>query len=615
MIPVSEIMTVIWWITYPVFPMVQWGREYPPFFVYVRQGLASVQKTTEWYNTVKDFIFPFIVVALFWYPIVCSLSWTVTRTVQFAKWVGKAPGFLLSVVNCVMEVLVWQHVKQIYIETGAYKKAKVIGHRAGGKGVIRERLLPGLEIDADNTMPAFQARIWILFEGEYRPIGHLFRCGNKQVDWLVTAAHNVTNFKSGKAFLQDSNGVELDFDFGGFQFIDGVDVAVKPYNITASNGFSMTKAKMADRISQRSEMVKIVGTNGNSMGPLRHDEDIFGQVVVSASTAKGFSGAPYYTNKTVYGVHYGAFAEKNVGYDITYVLALFLAAETDYWYQKYVALDSDEVKAVKKTRRVDGDDVLLRLDGAYKRISQKEYDLWEQLYELESYEEAGSSDEPRRQKVYGVEKELEQVRKKKEKKQQYEEECVDTSTFVDVEQKQENSNSPASAAVQESSEGAATVSSLKPLTQSQTPEFVSAADLLKPGLAEAQPTVASEASAGPGPTPAPRKSASGTTSGLRVRLEADFMQQLKRDISATKVKGQKRPGGKETFLHEACLKSVDLGLVDFQKAMAQMATIISPERLRQLPKERQDHFVERYALFQQVWAEAQAEWKTRTQTD
>jgi hypothetical protein len=518
--------------------------------------------------------------------------------------------------SAIAEATVWRYVKQIHLESGLYKKTKVIGHRSGGRGVIRERLLPGLEIDADNTMPPFQARIWVLFEGEHKAIGHLFRCGNKQVDWLVTAAHNVANFADTKAFLQDSKGNETEFDFNGFEFVDGVDVAVKPYTMkTNSSGFSLTKANVAERISQRSEMVKIVGTNGNSIGPLRHDDNIFGQVVVDASTAKGFSGAPYYTNKTVFGVHYGAFADKNVGYDITYVLAIFRTAETDYWYQKYMSLDDSELREARASRRIEGDNVVIRFDGSYKRISQKEYDYWEQLNELESYEEAGLSDEPRRQKVHQLETELSQLRKVKKSRKEYEEECVNTSTFVDVEQPQENSNSPAPAAALENTAAAAIVSNQEQLTLAPTPPFVSAVTLLRQDSSQKEQTEGSPAIAGPGQTPVPRKLASETISALQLTLEPNFMQLLKKDISDSKVKGSNPPGGKMKFLHDACLRDAGLGLADFQKATAQMAIITSPERLKRLSSERQEQNVERYALFQQIWAKAQADWKTRTQTN
>lgn len=74
----------------------------------------------------------------------------------------------------------------------------------------------------------------------------------------------------------------------------------------------------------------------------------FGMVVYRGSTARGFSGAPYYLGSYIYGVHLGSSA-LNLGVDIQYIFVLMLRNESPVDHK-----ESTEDYAMEQIRKLGG---------------------------------------------------------------------------------------------------------------------------------------------------------------------------------------------------------------------------------------------------------------------
>lgn len=159
------------------------------------------------------------------------------------------------------------------------------------------------------VLPPFQAMIMASLDGiTYHVMGQCFWVD----EGLVTAAHVIEGYRYLSIFRDEEHRIDISPDL--FEIGHG-DYAVcrEPAMITQKVG--LAKAKLSRLAIQKDSglSVNITAMSRRTIGFLdRHPQ--FGYVQYTGSTTKGFSGAPYYFGRTVFGMHLGADAT-NMGYD------------------------------------------------------------------------------------------------------------------------------------------------------------------------------------------------------------------------------------------------------------------------------------------------------------
>lgn len=223
----------------------------------------------------------------------------------------------------------------------------------------------------NTPLPAFAAVVEIFRSGSWYPAGICYRTGQG----VLTCSHVV----NGAERIRLSNGPNVS-EFAGEVFEhqeDLGDVALARIEVTW-----MKKAKVAKSGLSAGDRMMVMVHNGvnASMGPLSSD-DVFGMVKYEGSTARGFSGSPYYMGNTVFGMHVGA-GKVNLGYESGYLeLSLQNESSEDYF------LNIVRSGAKHKIRRspFDPDEIMIKVRGRYVIVDEEEY-----------YEALGRQEEPER---------------------------------------------------------------------------------------------------------------------------------------------------------------------------------------------------------------------------
>lgn len=266
-----------------------------------------------------------------------------------------------------------------------------------------EKMLPGSMFEKA-VMPKFQCEIHGSRGGsEFHVRGQGFRTETG----ICTAAHVVSDLDEIKIVVGDKfvilpKNEETEDDFlqleGDLMMIFLED---KHFGI-----LGMTKPKLsALAVTEGSGlMAQVVACGQRSMGFLTPLEDKFGYIEYQGSTVGGFSGAPYYVNNIVFGMHLGGHVA-NIGYDAAYLRSLLnpskrtikedgLAyvgedseewlneqierSENFQWSQSPFSPDEYRVKINSQYYFVD-DDVFGRMYGRHKGKSHKMSNKFEDL--------------------------------------------------------------------------------------------------------------------------------------------------------------------------------------------------------------------------------------------
>uniref|UniRef100_A0AAU7L0M3 Peptidase S39 domain-containing protein n=1 Tax=Zeugodacus cucurbitae sobemovirus 2 TaxID=3159483 RepID=A0AAU7L0M3_9VIRU len=176
-----------------------------------------------------------------------------------------------------------------------------------------ERMMSDSTFESVKVLPSFQAAVMGSLDGlTYHMIGQCFRVD----EGIVTAAHVVEDFPYLCIFKDEEHKVNISAD--RFQIGDGDYACCRQVDdIVQKTGISQAKfARLA--VQKNSGLsVNIVAMNRRSIGFLREHVQ-FGYVEYLGSTIKGFSGAPYYFGKTVFGMHIGSH-KTNLGYDAAFL--------------------------------------------------------------------------------------------------------------------------------------------------------------------------------------------------------------------------------------------------------------------------------------------------------
>nr|UKZ11866.1 hypothetical protein [Guadeloupe mosquito virus] len=202
----------------------------------------------------------------------------------------------------------------IYVEVrnwwGKDHRVFVVPNGQAGAGTyVSEKAMPGSSFEVAKVLPTFQAMVMASLDGiTYHVMGQCFWVD----EGLVTAAHVIEGFEYLCIYKDEEKRIEVGpktFEIGNGDYA----VCRNPTLITQKLGLS--KAKFARLAVEKDAglSVNITAMGKRTIGFLdRHPQ--FGYVRYSGSTIKGFSGAPYYFGRTIFGMHLGS-DSKNLGYD------------------------------------------------------------------------------------------------------------------------------------------------------------------------------------------------------------------------------------------------------------------------------------------------------------
>lgn len=178
---------------------------------------------------------------------------------------------------------------------------------------VGEKAMPNSFFEHVKVMPPFQAMVMASLDGKsYHVMGQCFWVD----EGLITAAHVIEGFDYLCIYRDDDHKINIEskvFEIGHGDYA----VCRDPLLITQKVG--LAKAKLAKVAVEKDAglSVNITAMEKRTIGFLdRHPQ--FGYVQYTGSTSKGFSGAPYYFGRTIFGMHLGADV-RNIGYDAAFL--------------------------------------------------------------------------------------------------------------------------------------------------------------------------------------------------------------------------------------------------------------------------------------------------------
>lgn len=192
-----------------------------------------------------------------------------------------------------------------------------------------ERMKPGSTFYPQDS-PQFQCELYALDNttGIFMKMGQAWRFKN----FIVTAAHNLPPTADVIRFLRKDN--HIDVNRNKFEIDDDLDLANIELTTTQFNTLGLCQAKVGKLGLLSSTFTHVAAFGQASVGTLEPGKT-FGMVNYDGSTISGYSGAPYYLHKTVYGMHLGA-GSTNLGLDANYIARTLMKKEAteDYLIQQ-----------------------------------------------------------------------------------------------------------------------------------------------------------------------------------------------------------------------------------------------------------------------------------------
>lgn len=179
-----------------------------------------------------------------------------------------------------------------------------------------EKMVQGSEFEQSALAPQFQCEVHCSADGkQFFPAGQAFWV----TEGLITAAHVIS--EADYTILR-RNDAEVEILKDDWEFCDGDIAILRDLNPRVVQKLGLSKAKLSPHALNMNAglMVQVVAFGKKTFAFLNpHDQ--FGYCEYKGSTVRGFSGAPYYMNKTVYGMHLGG-SVVNLGYEAAYVKAI-----------------------------------------------------------------------------------------------------------------------------------------------------------------------------------------------------------------------------------------------------------------------------------------------------
>lgn len=191
---------------------------------------------------------------------------------------------------------------------------KVIYNQTAVGDYVPERMHPG-SVFVPGHLPPFQMWVERLEGGTWKKVGGAFRTELG----IFTAKH----VPAGADFRLSTQTSVVDVPYDQVRELDA-DAILIPSNF-APSGVVQAKLARAALLGENSMQVEISNGVQRSVGPVVASKS-FGSLIYSGSTVGGFSGSPYYSGRTVLGMHTGA-AAVNYGYEAGYLAILAVKKE------------------------------------------------------------------------------------------------------------------------------------------------------------------------------------------------------------------------------------------------------------------------------------------------
>lgn len=227
---------------------------------------------------------------------------------------------------------------------------------------VPESMQPGSEFEMRAKMPSFQVEIYGSNGDKYYPLGQ----GCNVTQGIITAAHVVYDVDR-IALVRGEERIVVSRD--DFEFLEG-DLALYRLSQCQQAKLGLTRAKLSRQsvVGTTGLMAQVVAFGSRSFGFITEYPQ-YGFCTYGGSTVKGFSGAPYYMNNTVFGIHVGGNGT-NLGYESGYVHSLLNPSKTvvphaessDEWLIEQAHRTSD---FHYERSPYDPDEYRVRLNGRY----------------------------------------------------------------------------------------------------------------------------------------------------------------------------------------------------------------------------------------------------------
>lgn len=253
----------------------------------------------------------------------------------------------------------------------------------------QEAYLPSSPYIPTTTYPKFQVKVYQKYGESWVYKG----CGFWAGDYILTAAHMVETGQTYQLVNANDHCAFVEVNGNDFIYADAIDVAAIPVTKLGKQitPLAISKASLP-KIANQKITVQVVARDMMSQGTLVEDNENMGGVIYEGSTAGGFSGAPYYLNKTAFAVHVGS-TQRGVGYEINYVLMVIKQVE-----RGYSAEDSDDIayeramEYVQKTGKrlqyqrnpFEPREVIVKMNGKYVTLDTDDPKFdWDKMLEGE----------------------------------------------------------------------------------------------------------------------------------------------------------------------------------------------------------------------------------------
>lgn len=158
----------------------------------------------------------------------------------------------------------------------------------------------------------------------------------------------------------------------------------------------LAKAKVAD-VTEMTHCSIVGGFRpvARTMGAVRLLSEFFGQVQYTGTTFPGYSGAAYYVNKTVYGMHTSAWHSMNVGYSAAYLASILRKrrgqkeSSEDFLFQRM----TKQKKILYRTSPGDPEEVIMKVEGRFYTFARDEIprSVWDRMVSADDVQGSGES--------------------------------------------------------------------------------------------------------------------------------------------------------------------------------------------------------------------------------
>nr|UCD55935.1 MAG: hypothetical protein 1 [Solemoviridae sp.] len=228
------------------------------------------------------------------------------------------------------------------------RKSMRIRSKADGKWKrsFQEKMIPGSDFQLNVVEPGFQAAIYgVIGDSKPFPVGQGFWID----EGFITAAHVVQDLDE---VVLSKNGVKLFYYRDDFVTLDG-DMAILKVTAAQTQKLGLSKGKLSPTaITPNGGLIAQIVAFGKRSAGFVDVYPQFGYCKFGGSTIGGFSGAPYYLNKQIFGMHLGGNLD-NIGYEAAYMRSVLRPSKTVRNSASYDPEDSDDWLIEQANRFVD----------------------------------------------------------------------------------------------------------------------------------------------------------------------------------------------------------------------------------------------------------------------